>query len=381
MTLLVDIRKTLSPFVIDVRFGSPDGVTALFGKSGAGKTSIVQALAGLMTPDSGRIEIDGETLYDSAGGIDVPPEDRRIGYVFQDARLFPHMNVRRNLEYGTRRNRPTATGNPSFADVVDVLDIGDLLARQPHRLSGGERQRVAIGRALLSAPRLLLMDEPLAALDADRKWEIIPFIDRIRREFRTPIVYVSHAVDEILQIADTMVVIVDGGVAAAGPVDDIMNRPDLVRAAGDGNAGSVIPVRVERFDDAYGIAALSFDGGEFLVAAPGLKSGDRLRIRVRARDVSLATSRPRDVSVLNIFDGIVGTVSDGGQPQVDISVKVGGAVIWSQITRKSLDELGLSAGSKVFAMVKAVAIDRPAVGPQNDRPAVGPQNDRPAVGP
>ena len=216
------------------------------------------------------------------------------------------------------------------------------------------------------------MDEPLAALDADRKWEIIPFIDRIRREFRTPIVYVSHAVDEILQIADTMVVIVDGGVAAAGPVDDIMNRPDLVRAAGDGNAGSVIPVRVERFDDAYGIAALSFDGGEFQVAAPGLKSGDRLRIRVRARDVSLATSRPRDVSVLNIFDGIVGTVSDGGQPQVDISVKVGGAVIWSQITRKSLDELGLSAGSKVFAMVKAVAIDRPAVGPQNNRPAVGP---------
>lgn len=363
MTLLVDIRKTLSPFVIDARFGCAGGVTALFGKSGAGKTSIVQMLAGLVTPESGRIEIDGEPVYDSAVGIDIPAENRRIGYVFQDARLFPHMNVRRNLEYGTSRNRHADARAPAFADVVDVLGIGSLLARQPHLLSGGEKQRVAIGRALLSAPRLLLMDEPLAALDAERKWEIIPFIDRIHKEFGTPIVYVSHAVDEILQIADTMVVIVEGGVAAAGPIDEILNRPDLVRAAGDGNAGSVIPVTVDRYDDDYGIAALSFAGGEFQVTAPGLTTGDRLRIRVRARDVSLATTRPRDVSVLNIFEGTVATVSNTGLPQVDVSIDVGGATIWSQITRKSLDELAIAPGSKVFAMVKAVAIDRPAIGP------------------
>lgn len=363
MSLLVDIRKTLGPFVIDARFDCAGGVTALFGKSGAGKTSIVQMLAGLVTPESGRIEIDGVPAYDSAARIDMPAETRRIGYVFQDARLFPHMNVRRNLEYGARRNRHADARNPSFDDVVDVLAVGPLLNRQPHLLSGGEKQRVAIGRALLSAPRLLLMDEPLAALDADRKWEIIPFIDRIHREFGTPIVYVSHAVDEILQIADTMVVIVDGGVAAAGPVDDIMNRPDLVRAAGDGNAGSVIPVTVDRFDGAYGIAALAFAGGEFRVTAPGLKPGDRLRIRVRARDVSLATTRPRDVSVLNIFEGTVLSVTANGQPQVDVAIDVGGATIWSQITRKSLDDLKVGPGSKVFAMVKAVAIDRPAGSP------------------
>jgi molybdate transport system ATP-binding protein len=365
MTLLVDIRKTLGPFVVDARFGCAGGVTALFGKSGAGKTSIVQMLAGLVTPESGRIEIDGQPVYDSAERIDIPAQNRRIGYVFQDARLFPHMNVRRNLEYGIRRNRHGDARNPSFADVVEVLAIGPLLNRQPHLLSGGEKQRVAIGRALLSAPRLLLMDEPLAALDAERKWEIIPFIDRIHKEFGTPIVYVSHAVDEILQIADTMVVIVDGGVAAAGPVEDIMNRPDLVRAAGDGNAGSVIPVRVDRYDNEYGIASLSFAGGAFQVTAPGLKTGDRLRIRVRARDVSLATTRPRDVSVLNIFEGIVGAVSNAQAPQVDVSIDVGGATIWSQITRKSLDELAIAPGAKVFAMVKAVAIDRPAIGPAN----------------
>jgi molybdate transport system ATP-binding protein len=363
MTISVDIRKTLGPFTLDAWFKCDAGVTALFGRSGAGKTSIIQMIAGLTAPDNGRIVIDGDPVYDSSTGLDMAPERRNIGYVFQDARLFPHMNVRRNLEYGTRRNRRTEARNPGFDDVVDVLALGALLGRQPHGLSGGERQRVAIGRAMLSAPRLLLMDEPLASLDAERKWEILPFIDRIHRDFGTPIIYVSHSVDEILQLADEMVLIVNGGVAAAGPIEDVMNRPDLVRAAGDGNAGSVIPVRVDRCDPVYGIAALTFSGGEFQVAAPGLKEGDSLRIRVRARDVSLATSRPVDVSVLNIFEGTVVTVSGTGQPQADIAIDVGGVTIWSQITRKSLDDLAIQPGSKVFAMVKAVAIDRPATSP------------------
>lgn len=360
MTISVDIRKSLGAFTLDAWFKCGAGVTALFGKSGAGKTSIIQMIAGLTTPDNGRIVIDGDPVYDSSASLDVAPERRNIGYVFQDARLFPHMNVRRNLEYGTRRNRQARERNPRFDDVVDVLALAPLLARQPHGLSGGERQRVAIGRAMLSGPRLLLMDEPLASLDAERKWEILPFIDRIHGDFGTPIVYVSHSVDEILQLADEMVLIVDGGVAAAGPIEDVMNRPDLVRAAGDGNAGSVIPVRVDRCEPEYGIAALSFAGGEFQVAAPALKEGENLRIRVRARDVSLATSRPVDVSVLNIFEGTVISVSGAEHPQADIAIDVGGATIWSQITRKSLDDLALRPGSRVFAMVKAVAIDRPA---------------------
>ena len=362
MTVSVNIRKTLGALTIDAWFECGGGVTALFGKSGAGKTSIVQMLAGLMTPDNGQISIDGTPVYDSAIGLNVAPERRRVGYVFQDARLFPHMNVRRNLDYGARRNRDragSATG-PGFDDVVDVLAIAPLLDRQPHLLSGGEKQRVALGRALLSAPRLLLMDEPLAALDAERKWEVLPFIDRIQRDFGTPIVYVSHSIEEILQIADTMVLIANGGVSNAGPVEEVLNRPDLLRAAGDGNAGSVIPVQATGLDPAYGIATLSFAGGEFRVTAPDLAVGERLRIRLRARDVSLATERPQHVSVLNVFEGTVAGVSSAHGPQVDVSVDVGGTMIWSQITRKSLDDLSLQPGAKVFAMVKAVAIDRPA---------------------
>lgn len=360
MSLSVDIRKTLGVLTIDAWFECAGGVTALFGKSGAGKTSIVQMLAGLTTPDNGRIAIDGTPVFDSATGLNLAPDRRRIGYVFQDARLFPHMTVRRNLAYGARRNRTRENRGPGFADVVDVLAIGALLDRQPHLLSGGEKQRVALGRALLSAPRLLLMDEPLAALDAERKWEVLPFIDRVCRDFAIPVVYVSHSIEEILQIADTMVLVAGGGVSAAGPVEDVLNRPDLLRAAGDGNAGSVIPVRTSHLDPVYGIATLTFAGGAFRVAAPDLTVGESLRIRVRARDVSLATERPQNVSVLNVFEGTVGTVSSAPGPQVDVSVDVGGAVIWAQITRKSLDDLALQPGAKVFAMVKAVAIDRPS---------------------
>lgn len=360
MTVSVNIRKTLGALTIDAWFDCTGGVTALFGKSGAGKTSIVQMIAGLMTPDNGQIAIGGTPVYDSATGLNMAPEHRQIGYVFQDARLFPHMSVRRNLDYGRRRNSKQGRTGAGFDDVVDVLAIGALLDRQPHLLSGGEKQRVALGRALLSAPRLLLMDEPLAALDAERKWEVLPFIDRIQKDFATPVVYVSHSIEEILQIADTMVLVANGGVSAAGPVEDVLNRPDLLRAAGDGNAGSVISVRTTDIDAAYGIATLAFAGGEFRVTAPGLKTGESLRIRVRARDVSLATERPQHVSVLNVFEGTVSGVSTDSGPQVDVSVDVGGSMVWSQITRKSLDELALQPGTKVFAMVKAVAIDRPA---------------------
>ena len=362
MSLSVDIRRNLGAFTVDARFDCASGITALFGKSGAGKTSIVQMMSGLIRPQNGRIEIDGNAVFDSAEGINVPPDKRRVGYVFQDARLFPHMNVRRNLEYG-RRRRGGSDASPGFGEVVDVLGIGDLLDRRTYLLSGGERQRVAIGRALLSAPRILLMDEPLASLDAGRKAEIIPFIGRIQSRFRVPVVYVSHSVDEVLQLADTMVLVADGGVAAVGPVEDVMNRPDLVRITGTGDAGTVIPARVADSDPAFGIATLSFAGGEFRVPASGLEPGKRLRLRVRARDVSLALTRPQKVSVMNIFEGTVTSVSNSGRPQTDVSIDVGGTIIWSQITRKSLSELDIVPGRTVYAMVKAVAIDDPVAHP------------------
>ena len=359
MTVSVKLCKTLGPLTINASFESPGGVTALFGKSGAGKTSIVQMLAGLMDPDKGKIDIDGAPVYDSDIGLNIAPEKRRVGYVFQDARLFPHMNVHRNLGYGARRNRGRIGSGPGFDDVVDVLAIRSLLDYPPHNLSGGEKQRVALGRALLSAPRLLLMDEPLVALDIERKWEVLPFINRIQREFEIPIVYVSHSIEEILQIADSLVLVANGEISAEGPVAKILNRPELMRAAGDGNAGSVISVIVTDLDPAYGIAALGFPGGLFRVTAPDLTVGESLRIRVRARDVSLAIEPPRNISVLNVFEGTIETVSAVQGSQVNVLVDIGGTLISSQITTKSLDDLALRAGMKVFAMVKAVAIDGP----------------------
>lgn len=375
MSLSVDIEKTLGNFRVAARFETGPGITALFGRSGAGKTSIVRMLAGLTRPDAGRIALNGAApsgapggpggpgdtvLFDAASRTDLPPERRRIGYVFQDSRLFPHMTVRRNLDYGARRLARGAESRIAFDPVVEVLGIGHLLDRHPRDLSGGENQRVAIGRALLASPRLLLLDEPLASLDAERKWEIIPFIESIRDGFAIPMIYVSHSVDEILRLADGMVLLADGRVMASGPVEDVLNRPDLVRIAGDGDTGSVVPVTVGAIDNTYGITELAFAGGAFRVTASDLAPGERLRIRVRARDVSIALRRPEDISVLNVFAGRIAAVDLSAGPQVDVDVDVGGTTIRSRVTRKSCDDLGLVPGREVYALVKAVAIDRPS---------------------
>ena len=211
----VDIRLTKDDFRLDTKFETDTGLTALFGKSGSGKTTLINAIAGLERPDEGRIEVDGNVLFDANAGINLPPEKRRLGYVFQESRLFPHLNVSKNLAYGMTLARP-AEGGQDFKRIVELLDLGALLTRRTRTLSGGERQRVAIGRALLANPRILLMDEPLASLDAGRKAEIIPFIERLRDELLLPIVYVSHAIEEVIRVADTMVVMSDGRVAAGG---------------------------------------------------------------------------------------------------------------------------------------------------------------------
>ena len=357
----IDVSRRLGEFQLDVAFSTDtQGITALFGRSGAGKTCIVNMLAGLLTPDRGRIAVNGQVLFDSAARLDVPPERRRLGYVFQESRLFPHLNVRGNLEYGMRLV-PRRERRITFDEVVEMLGIGALLTRRPHRLSGGEKQRVTIGRALLTSPRLLLMDEPLASLDGARKNEILPFIERLSDHFAVPIVYVTHAMDEIIRLADTLVLVSDGSVAATGAVEDLTSRFDLRPLTGRYEAGSVIATHIAGHDDRYGLTLLEFAGGTFSVPRIEASPGTSIRVRVRARDVALALSRPADSSFANVFEGTVTEISapmeDESGAQIDIKLDIG-LPLWSRITRRSLDELGIALGSRVFALVKGTSIDR-----------------------
>jgi molybdate transport system ATP-binding protein len=362
--LEVDLARRLGAFEIAARFEAGPGVTALFGRSGSGKTSIVNMLAGLLRPDAGRIVVDGETLFDRAAGIDVPPERRRIGYVFQEARLLPHLGVRANLEYGARRAPRIAPRMP-FDQVVAVLGIEELLHRRPHQLSGGEKQRVAIGRALLASPRLLLMDEPLASLDAPRRHEILSFIERLRANFAIPIVYVSHAMEEVIRLADTLVLVSNGRIAATGPVETLLSRLDLRPLTGRYEAGAVIAARVAGGDPEYGLTHLVFPGGVLRVSQLDLPEGTVVRVRIRARDVSLALARPTDISVLNMFEGTVAEIGadfdDATGPQLDVRLDIG-VPLWARITRRSAHDLGIVPGKRVHALVKSVAIDRQSVG-------------------
>jgi len=358
MSLSVDLQNSLGEFSLNANFYCDEGITALFGKSGAGKTSIVQLIAGLIEPDEGKIVIDDEIVFDKEKHINLPTEDRRVGYVFQESRLFPHMTVRKNLNFGMRRRHHAGYDTLPFDDVVTILGISNLLERGTYSLSGGERQRVALGRALLSGPRLLLMDEPLAALDIERRWEIIPFIENIHHQFNIPVIYVTHSVDEILQLADNMVLLNEGRVMAAGSIESIMNRPDLAAVSGMGDPSSVIQGNIKSIDNENGLAMIAFDSGTFCVPSKHLKVNARVRVRIRARDVSIALKKPEDISVLNIFPGVVQHISNNQETQVDLSVKIGGEVIWAQITRKSLNDLQIKPGSSIFVMVKAVAIEQ-----------------------
>ncbi len=364
MTIEVDVRRRFGSFALDVSFASAEsGVIALFGRSGAGKTSIVNLIAGLERPDEGHIVVAGRTLFDSRSGIDVPPERRRLGYVFQDSRLFPHLSVRSNLRYGMRRGED---GCVTFDRVVGLLGLEQLLDRRPQLLSGGEAQRVAIGRALLACPKLLLMDEPLASLDAARKDEILNFIERLRDDLSLPIVYVSHIMDEVVRLADEMVVLSDGRVAAVGPVEDMTSRLDLRPLTGRHEAGAVLATRIEAHDDTFDLTYLTFPGGRLSVSRLALPLGVDIRVRVRARDVSLALEPPRRSSVLNVFRGTI--VDIGAEPGslVDVLLDVGvpehKTILWARITRKSVQELGLAPGTKAFALVKTVALDRHSLG-------------------
>lgn len=365
MSLEVEVFHRLGGFCLDARFQAQPGLTALFGPSGSGKTVLVNLIAGLSRPERGRIVADGEVLLDTAAGRFVPRHRRRIGYVFQEARLFPHLSVRRNLLYG-HWFAPRSADRESLDRVVDLLGIGHLLARSPRRLSGGETQRVAIGRALLASPRLLLMDEPLAALDAARRDEILPYIERLRDESRIPIVYVSHAVAEVARLANTVVLLRDGKLEAAGPVATILGRSDLAASLGEDEAGAVIEARVAGHDDRHHLTHLRGPAGTLSVPRLAAARGEGVRLRIRARDVILSLRPPEEISALNVLEGIVRTMHPAGHPaggaSVDVEVDCGGVPILAAVTRRSCEALGLCPGLTVYAIVKTVALDRQSLG-------------------
>ncbi len=371
MTLAVDIHHRLGRFVLDARFEAGSGLVALFGRSGSGKTSIVNIVAGLIRPDRARVTVDGTVLVDTDHRVFVPRHRRRIGYVFQEGRLFPHLTVRQNLLYG-RWFAPHAGLGDDLERVVDLLGIGSLLERRPGRLSGGEKQRVAIGRALLAHPRLLLMDEPLASLDEQRKAEILPYIERLRDESKVPIVYVSHAIAEVARLAMTVVLVSDGKVAAVGPTPEIMQRLDLFPLTGRAEAGAVVEAMVERHDDSFGLTELSSRAGRWTLQRLDAPVGTRLRLRVRARDVMLARSAPTDLSALNVLPGIVAAIGPYDGPIVEIRVDCNGEALIARLTRYSVERLGLAPGTPVFALVKSVALDRRSLSGPLQRAAAGP---------
>jgi molybdate transport system ATP-binding protein len=351
----VDIEERLGAFHLDVAFVADAPIVGLFGRSGAGKTTLVNAIAGIGKPARGRIRINDDVLFDSSRGIDVPAERRRVGYVFQDALLFPHLTVLGNLTYGHRLRRPSERVIAQDR-VIELLDLSQLLERKPRALSGGEKQRVALGRALLAQPRILLMDEPLAALDVARKADILDYVERLRDELAIPIVYVSHSVAEITRLADTVVMLSGGRCVASGDVEDVMGRADLRIATGRYEAGSVIDAKVVRHDAACELTVLGFDGGELVVPSLDAPVGERVRARIRARDVSLALRRPEDISILNILPARVTAVTGGTGPIVDVETAVGAASIRARISRRSRDELRIEAGRDVYVLVKAVAL-------------------------
>ena len=363
--LEVDIEHRLGAFELDIHFRSGRGLTALLGRSGAGKTSVVNVIAGLVRPERGRIVVDGSVLIDTARGIRTPAHRRRVGYVFQEDRLFPHLTVRQNLLFG-RWFAPGPAPAARLDDVVDLLGIGTLLDRRPGRLSGGEKQRVAIGRALLASPRLLLMDEPLASLDARRKDEIFPYIERLRDQAGVPIVYVSHAVGEVTRLANTIVLITDGRVRAVGPLQEVMGRAELYPMAGRFEAGAVLAARVAAHDARWGLTELAGAFGKLTVPRLPAPVGAALRVRIRARDVILAATPPTGISALNVLAGRVEAVVPIEEAALEVQLRLGNERLLARVTRRSGATLGLVPGREIFAVIKTVAIDRRSLGHQGE---------------
>jgi molybdate transport system ATP-binding protein len=352
--LEVSVKSKLGAFQLDAAFeGAGQGVTVLFGPSGAGKSSVLAAIAGARAPDSGRIVLGGETLYDSARRIDVSMERRRIGWVFQDARLFPHLSVEGNLRFGLKR---APSGPIRFDEVIEVLGVEPLLRRRPRDLSGGERQRVGLGRALLSQPRLLLMDEPLASLDAERRAGILPFFERIKTTFGVPILYVTHALAEAVRLGDRMVVLRGGKVAAEGPAMRIVSRPDLKLSGSRAQDGAALEGRVIGEDGGLSIVR----AGRWDIRVPKLPSDGPVRLYILARDVMLALDPPKRISARNILAGRIAALdAEGDRVMVRVDPMNGGdrGNLLAALTPDAVQALDLKPGQPVWAVVKSVAVD------------------------
>ncbi len=357
----VDFKARVPGMAFDVAFTAPGrGVTALFGRSGAGKSTIVETIAGAKPTAVGRIAINGQVFQDSARGVFLPIERRRVGFVFQDARLFPHLSVETNLLYGFRRAKRERFIWPH--EAIELLGLGDLLKRRPHRLSGGERQRVAIGRAILSQPALLLMDEPLSSLDPPRKAELLPYIERLRDGVAVPIIYISHDFNEVMRLADTLVVVDNGRIARSGPLLDLTSDPELSPLIGRYEAGTVLACEVAAHEPANELSRLAFGRHAITVALVDAEIGTEVRVRLRARDVALALSEPVDTSIANRLPGTVVELVERDGPYVDAGVDVGGAILRSLLTRASVARLGLREGTPVWALIRVVALDSRSVG-------------------
>jgi len=384
VSLLVDIAHRRGGFALEARFEAPAGVTAIFGHSGAGKTTLLDLIAGLERPDRGRIELDGQVLTDTQAGTWVPSARRRIGYVFQDSRLFPHLSVRQNLEYGQRAAGLTVT-DEERRRILGLLGLEGLLDRRPATLSGGEKQRVAIGRALFSEPRQLLLDEPLASLDVERRAEILPYLARLKDAAGVPIVYVSHALSEVARLADTVVLLAAGTVSAVGPVADLLSRLDLGEATQGAEAGAVLTVRVrvqegglleagtvpvgdsprraslpgiQPVPASAGVTVLEHPAGEFRVPWQGLTPGAALRLHVLARDVAIATG---EVGALSIRNRLAATIVELGPKHGgmrEIRLDAGGEALLARVTAEAAEEMSLRPGLPVTALIKSVALER-----------------------
>jgi molybdate transport system ATP-binding protein len=338
------------------------GVTAVFGPSGGGKSTLLRALAGLEAGVEGRISFGGEAWLGGPRGP-VQPHLRGVGYVFQDARLFDHLSVEGNLVYAARRSG--AGRGDLWQGTLAALDLAPLLTRRPASLSGGERQRVAIGRALLTRPRILMMDEPLSALDRRRKAAILPHLQEVAARFKIPTLYVSHALDEVVQLADQVLLLDQGRVQALGPVADVLERPEFHAIGGRFEAGAMVEAVVTGHDDAVRLTRLTLAGQPLsMPMLGGLAAGARVRLRIRARDVALATERPRGISIRNVLSGRIETlVAEPDTAFAEVLIDLGGARLRARITREAALDLALAPGSEVFALVKSVAFDRRGIAP------------------
>lgn len=353
--LRIELEKQLGDLSLQTDLVLPmQGISAIFGRSGAGKTSLVNLVGGLQAPDRGVISIGERTLFDRAAGINLPPEQRRIGYVFQDSRLFPHFRVRGNLNYGNRLKNPD-----QFNTVTELLGIEHLLNRYPASLSGGEKQRVAIGRALLSSPSMLLMDEPLASLDEPRKAELLPYLERLAKEIKLPILYVSHNLDEILRLANQLILLDQGKVVQQGPLAEVWSSPQMAPWLPQQDSSVVLEASLIHHHPVYAMSQLRLDSNHMLwtshIDAP-LHSP--VRLRIHARDVSLTREQPASSSIRNILPATIAEIESHSEDNCLVSLQVGDCIIRSNISRWACQELLLKPGDQLYAQIKGMSVSR-----------------------